>query len=255
MTDTIRHVALVTGVSRKIGIGAAVAHALAAEGIDVFTTYYRPFDQATYAANTEDDPSAIIESLWAHGVQADGIEADLADPLTPARLFDQAESRLGMVDILINNAAFDQAADLYQLSPELLDRHYQVNVRGAALLCAEFARRHNGRIGGRIVNLTSGQGVGAMPDNLPYAISKGAVEALTTSLAPTLAHKGITINAVDPGPTDTGWMSDQLRADLTHAAPFGRVGLPEDAANLIAFLVSPQAGWITGQIIHSRGGF
>ena len=93
-----------------------------------------------------------------------------------------------------------------------------------------------------------------MPDNLPYAMSKGAIEALTVSLAPTLAPKKITINAIDPGPTDTGWMSAELRTELTERAPFGRVGAPQDVGNLSAFLVSPEAQWITGQIIRSRGG-
>lgn len=248
-------IALITGVSREIGIGAAIARVLAQSGIDIFTTYYRPFDRDTYAHNTEGDAEQIIASLRAHGVRSDGIEADLSDPTIPVRLFDEAEARIGPVDILINNAAYDEPADIYRFSARLMDMHYNVNVRGAVLLCAEFARRHDGRPGGRIINLTSGQGQGAMPDNLPYAITKGAVEVLTTNLAPTLAPKRITVNAIDPGPTDSGWMTTELRDDLSRSGPFGRVGLPVDAANLVAFLVSPQAGWITGQILRSRGGF
>jgi len=134
-----------------------------------------------------------------------------------------------------------------------MDTHYNVNLRGAVLMCAEFARRHNGRAGGRIINLTSGQSVGPMPEEIPYITTKGAIEALTTSLSETLIQKGITVNAVDPGVTDTGWINHELYAELMAASPAGRVGTPLDAARIILFLASSQAGWVTGQIVHSRG--
>lgn len=139
---------------------------------------------------------------------------------------------------------------IYSLSPELLDTHYAVNVRGCTLLCREFAKRHNGRVGGRIINLTSGQSLAPMPENLPYAVTKGAIEALTLSLSDSLSSKNITVNAVDPGATDTGWMSNQLRLTLESKAPFGRVGTPEDAASVVLFLASSQGQWITGQIVR-----
>lgn len=123
-----------------------------------------------------------------------------------------------------------------------------------ALICAEFARRFRKRNGGRIINLTSGQYVSPMPGELAYAATKGAVEAFTKSLASELAPRGITVNAVDPGPTDTGWMSLELKRELQKAAPFARAGLPEDAARLVRFLASQESQWITGQVIHSRGG-
>jgi 3-oxoacyl-[acyl-carrier protein] reductase len=108
--------------------------------------------------------------------------------------------------------------------------------------------------GGRIINLTSGQGIGPMPGELAYVATKGAVEAFTVSLSAEVAGLGITANAVDPGATDTGWMTPDLKAALASHAPQGRVGLPEDAARLVRFLASEEAGWITGQVIHSRGG-
>ncbi|GAA6623074.1 SDR family oxidoreductase [Scytonema sp. NUACC26] len=129
-----------------------------------------------------------------------------------------------------------------------------INVRGTTLLCAEFAKRHHGKPGGRIINLTSGQSLAPMPLNLPYAITKGAIEALTISLSASLASKGITVNAIDPGATDTGWMSNELRSSLEVKAPFGRIGTPEDAARIVLFLASSQGQWITGQVIRSRGG-
>jgi 3-oxoacyl-[acyl-carrier protein] reductase len=122
------------------------------------------------------------------------------------------------------------------------------------LLCQAFADQHDGRAGGRIVNMTSGQGVTPMPGELPYVMTKAAIEGLTLTLSAALAPKRITVNAIDPGATDTGWISDQLRAELLRHAPFGRVGVPDDAARLIGFLVSDAGQWITGQVIRSRGG-
>ncbi len=247
-------VALVTGVSRHIGIGAAIAHSLAKAGANVFTTYYRPFDELMPWGSKYTEAEEIIESLKLTGIKAEGLEANLAEPHTPKQIFDRVEQSFGFADILVNNAAHDQQADIYSISADLLDAHYVVNVRGTTLLCAEFAKRHDGRPGGRIINLTSGQSLTPMPENLPYAITKGGIEALTLSLSTNLASKKITVNAVDPGPTDTGWMSDELYSKLEVKAPFGRVGTPEDTARIVLFLASSQAEWITGQIIRSRGG-
>jgi 3-oxoacyl-[acyl-carrier protein] reductase len=122
-----------------------------------------------------------------------------------------------------------------------------------ALLCAEFVRRYPGGLGGRIINLSSGQAITPMPESLASATTKGAVEAFTFSLAAEVASKGITVNAVDPGGTDTGWMTDENRIEFARQMGMGRVGQPEDAARLIAFLASEAGGWITGQVIHSRG--
>ncbi len=157
--------------------------------------------------------------------------------------------------MLVNNAAHSVEVELERLDAAALDQHYAVNVRAAALLCAEFARRREALRGGRIVNLTSGQGLHPMPWTVAYAATKGAVDALTLTLSAALAPRGITVNAVDPGPTDTGWMGPELRRELEQAFPMGRVGSPEDAARLVGFLASEEAGWITGQIIRSRGGF
>src|SRR5215207_4524804 len=247
-------VALVTGVSRRAGIGAPIARALAEAGADVCTTYYRPYDELMPWGSNAGEAEDVVRGLKEKGVRAEGMEADLADPGAPARLFAHARGSFGFVDILVNNAACDIGADVYGLSACLLDRHYAVNVRAAMLLCAEFAQCHDGRGGGRIVNMTSGQGAGPMPDNLAYAATKGAVEAFTSGLSATLAGKGITVNAVDPGPTDSGWLSDELRAGLLQGAPFGRVGTPDDAAKLVLYLASSEARWITGQVIRSRGG-
>lgn len=247
-------VALVTGASRAAGIGAAVVRLLAQAGADVFFTYYTPFDLQMPWKIQEDEPRQLLEQVQGLGRRAERCETDLSDPAAPASIFDQAEAALGPVDILINNAAYDIETDIHHLTAAVLDQHYAVNMRGTALLCAEFARRHAGRPYGRIINLVSGELVGPMPDNLPYVMTKGAIDALTISLSGSLASQGVTVNAVDPGATDTGWMTPEFLTQWTQQAPFGRVGNPQDAAHLILFLASPLGGWITGQILHSRGG-
>ncbi len=246
-------VALITGVSRQIGIGAALAQEFAKAGCHIFTTWFSPYDDQAYGTDSSVEALDILAKIRTLGVKASGKQADLSDVNTPGAIFEAAEQALGPVDILINNAAYSINADIYTLTPELMDAHYAVNLRGTTLLCAEFARRHDGRPGGRIINMTSGQSVGPMPGEIPYITTKGAIEALTTSLSETLMPKGITVNAVDPGVTDTGWMSPDLYARLAAASPTGQVGMPLYAARIILFLASAQGGWITGQVIHSRG--
>jgi 3-oxoacyl-[acyl-carrier protein] reductase len=169
-------------------------------------------------------------------VRADGFELNLAEPEAPAKLFDRVEKSLGMVDIVVNNAAHSERDGIDALTAELFDRHYAVNLRAMALICAEFVRRFRKQNGGRIMNLTSGQSISPMPAELAYAATKGAIEAFTKSLSVELAPRGITVNAVDPGPTDTGWMSPDLKEKLESTAPMGRIGLPEDAARIVRFL-------------------
>jgi 3-oxoacyl-[acyl-carrier protein] reductase len=203
------------------------------------------------------EAEAVVAELRSIGVRAAGMEVDLADVTSPARLFAEVERKLGLVTILVNNAAYSVNAGIEELTAVALDQHYAVNVRGMALLCAEFVKRFR-PVGqeenGRIINITSGQGTGPMPGELPYVATKGAVDAFTVTLSAEVAVKGIMVNAVDPGITDTGWIPPELKAKWAAQSPMGRIGQPQDAARLVQFLVSPEAGWITGQIIRSRGG-
>lgn len=251
--DLAGRVAVVTGASRRQGIGAAVCRMLAAHGADILFTHWQPYDQAQPYGEDADGPAALQRELRALGVRAAALEVDLADPAAPGRVLDAAEARLGPPMILVNNATHSVNADYRTLDAASLDAHYAVNVRATLLLSVEFARRFRGGAGGRIISLSSGQGVGPMPGELPYAATKGAIEAFTASLAPDVSALGITVNAVDPGATDTGWMSDELKVLLRQELGFGRLGLPEDAARLILFLASDAGAWITGQTIHSRG--
>jgi 3-oxoacyl-[acyl-carrier protein] reductase len=243
-----RRVAVVTGASRARGIGAAIARELAADGWSLLLTGW-PRSDAEQRLATPGDPDWQAE-LRTAGACLETLDCDLADTEAAVRVLDAAE-RLGPVVGLVNNAAYSVTTTWQELDAETLDRHYRINLRAPALLARRFAERFRGEHG-RIVNLTSGQGLTPMPGELAYAASKGGLEALTTSLAAALAPRRITVNAVDPGPTDSGWMSEEQRQAL--ASPMGRLGMPADAARLVRFLMSDGAGWITGQIIRSRGG-
>jgi 3-oxoacyl-[acyl-carrier protein] reductase len=248
-------VALVTGVGRKRGIGSAICRAIASRGAGVVFSYWKDYDRETPWTSEEDEPEALLGELLAAGVGAEGVEVDLSLPDSARLLLDRTEEALGRPSILVNVAAYSTRDGFEDLDAETLDAHYAVNVRAMALLSVEFARQYPGGPGGRIVNFSSGQSLGPMPGELAYAATKGAVEAFTRTLAVEVGHKGITVNAVNPGPTDTGWITEELEQELIGKFPLGRIGQPEDAARLVAFLASDEAAWITGQIIHSEGGF
>jgi 3-oxoacyl-[acyl-carrier protein] reductase len=143
------------------------------------------------------------------------------------------------------------ASGILDTTVESFDRHFAVNARAAWLLIQEFGRRFKGGLGrGRIISLTSDHVAG----NMPYGASKGALDRITLAAARELAHLGITANAINPGATDTGWMSAEQMAAFAREIPLGRVSRPEDCANLVSFLCSEQGGWINGQLLHSNGG-
>ena len=251
-----RRLAIVTGASRHRGIGAAVCRELAQAGVDIFFTHWSPYDRRMLWGAEEDEPAHLQRQLQALGVRCEHLMIDLGVVDAPQRIVQTAQAQLGPASILVNNATHDDTmAPFDQLDAPTLDAYYAVNMRGTMLLSIEFARQFTGPAGGRIINLTSGQGRGAMPGKLAYAATKGAIEAFTITLAVEVAPRGITVNAVDPGPTDTGWMTGEVKRELLPRFPMGRLGQPEDAARLITFLASDSAEWITGQIIRSTGGF
>ncbi|MEI7033507.1 SDR family oxidoreductase [Streptomyces pratensis] len=248
-----RPVALITGVGRSIGIGAGIARRLAADGWDIAFTYWTPYDRRMDWGAEDGAAQTIAEGLTAAGARTTAIEADLSDPDAPARIFDAAEERLGPVTALVLSHAESVDSGLLDTTVEAFDRHFAVNARASWLLIREYGLRFcsaPGTAAGRIVALTSDHTVG----NLPYGASKGALDRITLAAAHELAHLGLTANVVNPGPVDTGWMNDELREALTAGTPLGRLGTPQDTANLVAFLCSAEGQWINGQLLKSNGG-
>ncbi len=181
------------------------------------------------------------------------LEADFEDPESPAAVIRAAQDALGHVDILVVNHTLEQRSSLAELTAQDLDAHFQVNVRASLLLVKEFAGQHDGRPGGRVVLMTSGQHLAPMTSEVAYAAAKGAVHQVTLTLSDELIDRGITVNTMNPGPTDTGWIPDDW--DPRPRNPLGRWGQPDDAARLIAWLCSDEGEWVTGQVINSEGGF
>lgn len=145
---------------------------------------------------------------------------------------------------------------LTELTVDELDLCWAVNARASVLLTKAFAAAHDdARPSGRIILFTSGQHLGPMSRELPYAISKGAIHQMTLSLSDAVVDRGITVNTVNPGPVDTGWANDELTRTVADMLPAGRWGRPADVARLVRWLASDESEWITGQVINSEGGF
>lgn len=250
-----RKIAVVTGVSRLKGIGQAICCELAQRGYDVFFTYWTSYDRQMPWGIKDNEPEKIQETIKDYGVRCDKLELDLSEDQATNLLLNTVEKCLGTPQVLINNATYSTETTIDSLTAAELDRHYAINVRATTLLTTTFIQRFPLGQKGRIVNLTSGQSLGPMPNEIAYALTKGTVETLTQTLAQEIAPKGITINAVNPGPNDTGWMDEPLQNQLLQQFPMNRIGTPQDTARLVGFLVSEEAEWITGQIIHSEGGF
>ena len=250
-----KKIAIVTGTSRMKGLGKAICLELAKNGFDIFFTYWRNYDKETPWNIEDNEPDLIQKEIENTGVQCEKMELDLMSNDSVKVLFNEVEKRLGSPTVLVNNATYSTQTSIFDITADEIDKHYFVNLRATTLLCAEFVKRLRGDKNGRIINITSGQSLSVMSGEVAYAITKGAIETLTKMIYQDLAKKGITINAVNPGLTDTGWMDETQKEMFKDRFPMGRFGQPEDAARLIAFLVSENAEWITGQIIHSEGGF
>ena len=248
-------IAIVTGTSRLKGIGRAICLELAKNGIEIFFTFWTDYDKQMPWKTAGNEPGLIQAEIRALGVRCEKTELNLAEESSIEKLFNEVELKLGSPTILVNNAAYGTPTGIDNITPEELDKHYFVNLKAPTLLTVEFIKRFQGNRNGRIINLTSGQSLSFMNNEIAYAITKSAIETLTRTLSQEIAKKGITINAVNPGPTDTGWLNEKQTEIFKDRFPMGRIGQPEDVAKLIAFLVSEKAGWITGQLIHSEGGF
>lgn len=238
-------VAIVTGASR--GIGQAIAESLAAHGANVVINYARNKGSA------ED----IVHRIQQNGGQALAVQADVSKITDLEALFQTTIEHLGRIDILVNNAGIMTTKPIEQITEQDFDRQFATNVKGTYFAC-QLAARHL-PAGGRIINFSTSVLGQMIPTYSLYGATKGAVEQITRQLAKEFGPKGITINAVAPGPIGTelftvGKSAEQIET-FKRMAAFGRLGEPEDIARVVLFLASEEAGWITGQILRANGGF
>jgi 3-oxoacyl-[acyl-carrier protein] reductase len=244
MTSKINTVAVVTGASR--GIGAAVAERLARDNFTVVVNY----------AGSQAPAEALVRKIEAEGGRALAAQGDVANPDAVKRMFDAAEAAFGGVDVLVNNAGIMTLAPLAQSDDALFDRQVAVNLKGSFNTMREAARRL--RDGGRIINFSSSVVGLLQPTYGVYAATKAAIEAMTSVLAKEMRGRGITVNAVAPGPTATALFLDgkspELVDRLAKLAPLERLGTPTDIAAAVAFLAGPDGAWINGQTLRANGG-
>jgi 3-oxoacyl-[acyl-carrier protein] reductase len=249
-------VALVTGASRRIGIGAAIARRLLADGTHVMLHSWTPHDAAQPWGADPKGPTAVLDELGGRGPRLDQVELDLADPASPAGLIDATITRFGALDVLVANHARSSAQDLVSLTAAELDLCWAVNTRAVLLLVQAFAARHDDtRPDGRVVLFTSGQHHGPMPGELPYIATKGAVHQLTASLSDAVVGRGITVNCVNPGPVDTGYAVGATHERVARGFPTGRWTTPREVADVVGWLVGPRSRIVTGHVLDAEAGF
>lgn len=235
-------VAVVTGGGR--GIGAAIAARLSSDGAAVIVNF----------AHSQSRANAVAEAIRSRGGRAVAVEGDVSRPSHADDLMESAIVQFGRLDLLVNNAGVADFAALEQIDEAHVERHFAINVRGVLWASKAAARRFDG-VGGRIINLSSVAADHGPPGRAVYAASKATVEAITKVLAAELGPRGVAVNAIAPGPVETELYARDNEAMFLARTPFGRIGQPEDIAAVVALLASPEAAWITGQVIAASGGF
>jgi 3-oxoacyl-[acyl-carrier protein] reductase len=245
-----RKTALVTGGGRLAGLGAGIARRLAADGWDLVLTYWQDYDTRMPWGVQPDDVERLTAELQASGASVAAVAADFEDPQAVDRLMAETAAQAGTVQGLVLSHAESVDSGILDTSVASFERHFAVNTRASWQLIAAFARQAPAD-GGAIVALTSDH----TAFNLPYGASKGALDRIVIAAARELGPLGISANALNPGPVDTGWMDGPLREELARRQPGGRLGTPADVAGTVAFLLSPEGRWVSGQLVKADGGF
>ena len=274
---------LITGANH--GIGAAIARAFARQGAKVFITYFRPRSERTeaelqelretavggpalYEAMHQQSAVPLVNEIVSQGGFATSHEADLSDVSNIPFLFDRCEAEVGPVDVLVNNhtccvlETFDpelvteEGFSVHLPTAECIDAHFAVNSRAVALMMSEYFQRFLIRKGqsGRVINIST-DAAHAHVANISYAASKHAIESYSRSAAAEMGKYDITVNIVAPGPIQTGYLTPKDEACIAASTPMRRVGRPDDVADVVVFLASEQAHWLTGQLLYVGGGW
>ncbi|KUL30912.1 SDR family oxidoreductase [Actinoplanes awajinensis] len=246
---------LITGVGRQRSIGATLAVGLAEDGWDLALSYWSPYDERIGLERGGHDPEDVAARCRALGRRVDLLPADLTSVTEPGRLVAAATAHGDLRGLVLSHAESTDSSVL-DTTVESWDRHFAVNARASWLLIKAFAEQlppaaPAGGVTGRIVALTSDH----TAHNLPYGASKGALDRLVVAAAVELGARGVRANVVNPGPIDTGWMTPEIRESGIRQTPAGRLGTANDTTDLVRFLMSDAGGWITGQLLHSNGGF
>ncbi|ATG50667.1 short-chain dehydrogenase [Brachybacterium vulturis] len=244
--------ALLTGVGRRRGLGAAIARGLAADGFDLALNFHAPDDRRVLGE--EADVELLAEELRSLGCRVELLPGDLEDPAVPPALVTAAREALGPLGALVTCHCEGVDSSILDTTVESFDRHYAVNVRATWLLLKSFAEQvepGTDTPGGAMLALTSDH----TAHNLPYGATKGALDRLVLAGTHELADRGIRTNVINPGPIDTGWMDDEVRQACAAQTPGGELGGPDTVADLVRFLLSAQGAWIRGQLLLSNGGF
>jgi 3-oxoacyl-[acyl-carrier protein] reductase len=241
-------VAVVTGASK--GIGAGIAKALGAAGAAVVVNY----------AGSKQDAERVVAEIVAKDGKAVAVQADVSKPADVQRLFAETLKAFGAPSILINNAGVYEFAPIEQLETKAYHRMFDVNVLGP-LLATQEAVKHFGSEGGSVINVSSVVSMTRIPNSAVYSATKGALDTITRVLAVELGPKRIRVNAINPGPVETegthaaGIIGSDLERHAVSQTPLGRIGQPDDIAQIALFLASPESGWLTGEVIAASGGF
>ena len=241
-------VAVVTGASK--GIGASIALHLAQAGAAVVVNY----------SSSRDGANRVVGEIVGNGGKAVAVQADVAREADVRRLFAEAKTAFGRVDVLVNNAGVYEFLPLERIDRAHFQRQFDLNVLGLLLASKEAAAQF-GPDGGAIINISSVVATAAPPNAAVYSATKAAVDAITRSLAKELGPRKIRVNAINPGMVETegthaqGIPDSELRRLVESQTPLGRIGQPVDIAPAVVFLASPESNWITGETLHIAGGF